>query len=334
MKLLSDFVNPEPGVLIGVCSADRLSYLEALDFDAPFIPTDIEKKIDPKAVMKDARSVIVVLLSYRRIKSQLDDRKKRGRIAAFAARADYHRSLKTIMRSITSALPPNNSVMLVDSAKLNERAFAFRAGLGFIGRNRFLINDEFGSFTNIGLILTDLELYPTIPEEEWIEKYVQKTTEKEFRDEIRDGFKDSNESQMPTHKQSAELTDSILFANCGSCRVCVKACPGKALSEDGFDYSRCVSYLTQKKDALSESDVKAIGRHVYGCDVCQDVCPFNAGVSESTPVMQRLFSPELEWLSDISEEEFQETFGETCIAWRGAGLLRRNAQAILRSLRE
>jgi len=104
-----------------------------------------------------------------------------------------------------------------------------------------------------------------------------------------------------------------------SCNKCVKACPSGALAER-FDVESCISYLTQKNEVTPEEEAK-IGRHLYGCDICQDVCPKN----KPQPIAWAV--PE-DWLN-ISDEEFAHKYGNTPISWRNAAHLRRNARIVI-----
>jgi len=103
-----------------------------------------------------------------------------------------------------------------------------------------------------------------------------------------------------------------------SCLSCINACPTGALSEsDSSDASRCISYLTQK-DNLTQEEAILMGNHLYGCDLCQDVCPFNH------PQPKAWANPG-DWLS-MSDDDFTNTYGHTAMLWRGTALLRRNAK--------
>ncbi|MCX7694191.1 MAG: tRNA epoxyqueuosine(34) reductase QueG [Caloramator sp.] len=116
---------------------------------------------------------------------------------------------------------------------------------------------------------------------------------------------------------------------CGQCNKCITACPVGAIKEDYYiDANKCLSYITQKKDDLSEEEQEQLGLRIYGCDTCQDVCPFNKGVQISNIVD---FLPE-DWNININEEvfmnlsnsEFNKTFKTTSAGWRGKKVLQRN----------
>jgi epoxyqueuosine reductase len=118
------------------------------------------------------------------------------------------------------------------------------------------------------------------------------------------------------------FTESKNFNGCpDGCLLCLEACPV------GLDKKRCISYLTQKKGDLNEEEKKLMGRQLYGCDICQTVCPFNkSAFSICTEVLHKLnniFPPE-EWLQS-SDDALAEKYGHTAMWWRGPEVMRRNA---------
>lgn len=122
------------------------------------------------------------------------------------------------------------------------------------------------------------------------------------------------------------------FEPCGSCRKCIDACPGGALSEDGFVYKKCLSYLTQAK-TLSFEDCTLMGRQIYGCDVCQKVCPHNSDTVLFTDRLNE-FHPDIEQLLSLSPREFRERFGKSAAGWRGRKIIRRNAVIALSNIHD
>jgi epoxyqueuosine reductase len=164
------------------------------------------------------------------------------------------------------------------------------AGLGWLGKNTLLLNETLGSWLFLGVILTSLELKPSL----------------------------SNGEAAPPDL-------------CGNCRQCLDACPTGALVEPYvMDARRCISYLTiELRGKVPEESREETGWQVYGCDICQDVCPYNrnAPVTELNEFQPRgrdsqksLLSPKLSWLAGISEEEFREVFKGSAMKrtkWRG-----------------
>lgn len=123
--------------------------------------------------------------------------------------------------------------------------------------------------------------------------------------------------------------DSQAVGGCGECNLCIKACPAKAIEEPYYvNAKKCLSYVSQKKDELSDEEINKLGLRIFGCDTCQDVCPFNK-IAEASNIDE--FIPE-KWNIDIDEEkilgmtnkEFKDSFGKTSSGWRGKDLIKRN----------
>ena len=176
----------------------------------------------------------------------------------------------------------------VDTGPIVERVAAHHAGLGWLAKNTMLINEEIGSWLFLGVIVTTLDLAPSL----------------------------SDPAQLP-----ADL--------CGNCRLCLDACPTEAFAEPYvLDARRCISYLTiELRGAIPEELRAPMGRMVFGCDICQDVCPWNrnapvATLAEFLPRthLAPLFAPELESLAALTENEFREIFRGSPVKrakWRG-----------------
>jgi epoxyqueuosine reductase len=166
-----------------------------------------------------------------------------------------------------------------------ERVHAKYAGIGWIGKNTCILNQQFGSWLFLGVILTSIELQPDRPAPD----------------------------------------------RCGSCTRCIDACPTNAfVGPYQLDANRCISYLTiEKRGSIPEEFRDGMGRHVFGCDICQDVCPWNrkspiTNAPEFQP-QDGLVNPALDWLANISEEEFREKFRGSPIKRTKRTGLRRNA---------
>ncbi len=187
----------------------------------------------------------------------------------------------------------------VDTGPLVERVYAKYAGVGWIGKNTCIINQQLGSWLFLGVILTSLDVAP-IP---------------------------ASPSADPL-----KLTPDLPAPDrCGTCTRCIEACPTDAIvAPYQLDSNLCISYLTiEKRGEIPEPMRAELGRHVFGCDICQDVCPWNRKApATSAPEFQPrdgLVNPALAWLAEMSAEEFRERFrGSPMRRTKRAGL-RRNA---------
>lgn len=266
-----------------------------------------ERRRHPEKVLDTKGSVIVCALHYntvhpysseaahRRATSGTEEEAPRGWISRYAWGRDYHEvlweRLNALLELLAERFPENHfSRAYADTGPVAERIFAKHAGLGWIGKNTLLLNDKLGSWFFLGVIVTSLELAPSL-----------------------------TAGEMPP----ADL--------CGNCRQCLDACPTQALIEPYvMDARRCISYLTiELRGEIPAEFREAIGRQVYGCDICQDVCPYNreaplTGVADfaprSWPQGKSLLEPRLEWLAGMSEEEFREKFRGSAMKrakWRG-----------------
>ena len=252
-----------------------------------------------------ARSVVVCAINYNTAQpysTQVSDdstkNEKRGWISRYAwGQHDYHESVMPRLRQVEAVLKNacgTNDVVTrcyVDTGPIVERVVAKYAGIGWIGKNTCIINQKMGSWLFLGVILTSLDLEP----------------------ELRPGVTAPD--------------------RCGSCTRCIDACPtGAFIAPYQLDSNRCIAYLTiEKRGALPEDEElrSGMGRHVFGCDICQDVCPWNrkapaTNVAEFQP-RQELVNPALGWLAEMSAEEFRHTFRGSPLRRAKPSGLRRNA---------
>ena len=243
-----------------------------------------------------ARSVIVCAINYNTehpYSTELRD-PNRGWISRYAwSREDYHdavlRRLEQVEAALHEAVEQSDPQLItrsyVDTGPIVERVFAKYAGVGWIGKNTCIINQKIGSWLFLGVILTSLELTPDVAAPD----------------------------------------------RCGTCTRCIEACPTDAiLAPYQLDANRCISYLTIEKRGSIPEELRAdIGRHVFGCDICQDVCPWNRKAPATTApefaAREGLVNPALDWLAEMSAEEFRETFRGSPIRRTKRSGLRRNA---------
>jgi epoxyqueuosine reductase len=244
-----------------------------------------------------ARSVIVCAINYNSPPPHSTEcaNPERGWISRYAwSETDYHDAVLAKLRQLESRLvefidaageEPPRTWCYVDTGPLIERAFAAHSGVGWIGKNTCILNQEQGSWLFVATMLTSLELTPSTPAED----------------------------------------------RCGSCTRCIDACPTDALHEPyKMDARRCISYLTIEKRGDIPSDLReGMGNHLFGCDICQDVCPWNRRAPVTTlPEFQartELVNPLLTWIADMKVEEFREVFRGSPIKRAKLGGLRRNA---------
>jgi len=256
------------------------------------------RRRNPHLVEGQLRSAIVCALSYSTGHAYSVDAavattgEPRGWISRYAWGRDYHEimweRLNALIEMLQGKFPePIVARAYADTGPVAERIFAKYAGLGWLGKNTLLLNESLGSWFFLGVILTSLDLPPTL---------------------------------AATEAPTADL--------CGNCRQCLDACPTEALVEPYvLDARRCISYLTiELRGNIPEEFREAMGRHVFGCDICQDVCPYNrtAPVTQLEDFQPRegeaLFQPSLEWLARMSEKEFRANFRGNAIKrakWKG-----------------
>lgn len=256
---------------------------------SPFLPLDVDKNTNPLKVWSEVKSIISLGISYKHSTPLDKDESNVAKIARVAWGQDYHivlmDKMKDLMIAIQKKVPQLEYKAFTDSGFLLDRAIAERSGLGFYGKNGFIINPLYGSYIFLGHILINMHI------------------------------------EEDTKKMSSE---------CGSCKRCITACPTGALQEgQGFDSKKCVSYLTQKKEFLNREERKSLGSNLYGCDMCQEVCPMNkkslySKQSDFAPKVS-IVRPKLRDLLEMNNKTFKENYGSTAAGWRGKKNLQRNA---------
>lgn len=245
---------------------------------------------DPVTLLPGARSVVCIAVPYATPPPR--ERRGRGRVSAYAWSADYHRRMRGLLDELAAQIdllagaPVTRAVC--DTAPLAERAYAARAGLGWIGKHTSLIVHGLGSAVFLGEIVTTLELEPDPP----------------------------------------------LRTSCGACARCVDVCPTGALRGDRtIDATRCISDLTQRRDAIPHALRPLVGGWVWGCDLCNDACPpsIRAGTRggpSAAPLDDESAAPDLQALLRTRGAAFAR-LRRSAMGWRGATVLRRNAAVAL-----
>ena len=208
----------------------------------------LEGRRDPRALLAGARTVVVVALGYGAPDVVPLGTGPRGVISRYARGLDYHGVLKEKLRALAGRLAQRLGREVaarpcVDTAPLLERDLAERAGVGFVAKNTMLIAPGLGSYVLLGELLLDVE---------------------------------ASASEPPAPEASRK--------RCGECRACLDACPTGAF-DDAFvlDARRCISYLTIELQGPIPTELRpAVGTRIFGCDVCQEVCPFNGAAAAGT----------------------------------------------------
>ena len=278
----------------------EMKYMEARDETGELKRTSLGR------VAPWARSVVVCAINYNTVNpysTQVDDA-SRGWISRYAwAREDYHDAVLRRLQQVEDQLRGlaatgdwplgTGNLQLrsyVDTGPLIERVYAKYAGIGWIGKNTCIINQQIGSWLFLGVIITSLDL-----------------------------------------TDNALTPDLPAPDRCGTCTRCITACPTQAIVAPGvLDAQLCISYLTiEKRGEISEELRPGMGHHVFGCDICQDVCPWNrkapATCASEFEAREGLVNPALDWLAEMQQEEFREVFRGSPIKRAKLSGLRRNA---------
>jgi epoxyqueuosine reductase len=259
-------------------------------------------RANPRNLLPSAQSIICVGKLYNTAHPHTgetpDADTKRGWVSRYAWGADYHdvlrQGLELLVRRIQELHgEPFDSKICIDTAPLLERSYARRAGLGWIGKNTCLINQQQGSWFFLGELLLSIPF----------------------------------ESDAPPPNR------------CGTCTRCIDACPTAALISDGnggwtLDARLCISYLTiEKRGEIEETLARKFGDHVFGCDICQDVCPWNrrAPVTAEASFEPSWFAPELASLAELEETDFRRIFRSSPVRRAKYSGLMRNVAIALRN---
>lgn len=267
-----------------------------------------EPRKDFSKILENSKTLISLATNY--FYKQKELKAGHGRIARYAYGRDYHKVIKKRLKKLEDYIKELSKTegkeaetrSYVDTGPILERAMARQAGLGFIGKNTCLITKEFGSWVFLSEIITTLEL--------------------EFN------FVTSDETDCPAPP----------FAICGSCHLCIDACPTKAIIAPGIiDARRCISYQTieNKTSEIPQEIATAIAKtkRIFGCDICQEVCPHNSRAKESTDKELRepiIAGDQLnlkEILSIKSDQAYLEKFAGSPLMRTKKKGLQRNAEA-------
>ncbi len=250
-----------------------------------------EKRADPAGLLENAKSVISLARNYYTPFKHADGTAK---ISRYAWGDDYHLvigdALGKMVEELRAGFPGNKFTWYCDTGPLMDKAWAQRAGIGWIGKHTNVINRSLGSWFFLAEIITDLDLEP----------------------------------------------DEPAVDHCGSCRACIDACPtGAIVGPYVLDSNKCISFLTieNREDSIPDELMPKLDNWLFGCDICQDVCPWN--LKFETPTDSTAFRPRAENLnlkaSDVhlmNREEFAERFRRSPVKRAKYEGLQRNAKAL------
>lgn len=254
-------------------------------------------------IPENAKSLIVILFGY------YTEEYPNRNVARYAIPDDYHKVTGAVLENLTNSLraafPEEQFQPFIDQSPIQEVRAAVMAGLGGEGMNGLLFNRAYGSYCFIGEIVTTKYLRPPF-----------------FSAVMRPGDPKAG---------MGGKTLGMMNAFCLECQKCVQACPGGALSPNGFDPTKCRSAITQKKGLLNpwEENQVRLGKMAWGCDICNDCCPLNktAQKSDLSQFYEHL-------IPVLTEENVEELSVSKAYGWRGKGVLLRNLKLISQTTAE
>ncbi len=245
-----------------------------------------DKRSDPRILLENTQSIVVVALNYYPQKKQHPDA---AQLAYYAYGKDYHLVVKEKLRNlytfINKNITPVQGRIFCDTAPFSEKYHAVKAGLGWIGKNTQLIIPGKGSFFFLGAMLLDIPL---------------------------------------------PYDEAFIHNRCGNCRKCMDACPTGALIEPGqLNANRCLSYLTiEYKGILPDFYAESSGNCVYGCDICNKVCPWNNAPenadTEEFQLSENKLNLTVEKIEQMTGPEFDDLFQDSPVHRIGLNQLKRN----------
>ena len=258
-----------------------------------YMENHFDKRLDPRLLVDGAKSVISLGLNYYTEQQQTDP--LAPKISKYAYGADYHHVIKDKLKQLLQFINENIGEVggraFVDSAPVLDKAWARKAGLGWIGKNTNLISKQVGSFFFLCELIVDIEL----------EYDIEPTAD-----------------------------------HCGTCTRCIDACPTEAIvGPYVVDGSKCISYLTiELKNEIPAEFKGKMDNWMFGCDICQDVCPWNRfSLLHSEPAFEP--HPDLLHLTatdlhEITEDTFQKVFKNSAEKRTKFSGLKRNIEFLSR----
>lgn len=251
-----------------------------------YLAKNVAVRTNPRERFPWAKSVVSILVPYSSDRPHAVEGALSNHVARYALGDDYHDVLDGILRKFEEALPGVKTWRYVDTGPLSDRSYAAQAGLGWIGKNGMLIDEEHGSYVFIGTLLTALE---------------------------------------------NDINAATVADRCGACTRCLDACPTNAILPDRtVDSAHCISYATIEH--RGELDITTAG-NVFGCDICQEVCPWNQAPADSHPA----FAPREEYratpvtdLLRFAQSDFSSLFRKSAVKRAKLAGMQRNVRVLSR----
>ncbi|MDP2624693.1 MAG: tRNA epoxyqueuosine(34) reductase QueG [Candidatus Peregrinibacteria bacterium] len=265
-----------------------------------YMSRDLPRRRSVESLLPGAKSVVCLAVNYYRLQRESASPNQQGavepsgQVARYAYGRDYHKiiekMLKRLVRTLREEYPQHEWKSYVDTGAVLERSYSEQAGLGYIGKNTNLITPELGSWVFLAEVLTTMELT---------------------------GRSDGHETP----------TDS-----CGHCRLCLDICPtGALVGERELDARKCISYLTIENRGPIPIELRPlIGDWIYGCDLCQEICPKNVraqAISVEELVAKRI-GGDFQLLGDILQLRTDEQFNER---FAGSAMRRAKREGLVRN---
>ncbi len=285
--------------IIGFTSMLDYSYLKDFlnkridnNYNNEFEEQNINKRLDIRSVFPKCKSIITIGVPYAE-GYEIPYTKDQGLLSVVSFGEDYHKKLYKILFNLAEEIKKHKSfeyMICVDTSPLIDKEICKKANLGGYGKNTLLINEDYGSFINLGYLLTDLEI------------------------------------------EDSEFNNKDV---CGECDLCIKSCPNNAIFKTGgLNSKKCVSYLTQTKQYIPIEYRKSMRNQIYGCDICQIVCPKNKqNLEKRTNKGYDELLIDLNELMNISNNDYMKKYGHLSGSWRGKNTWKRNGLIAIGNLK-
>lgn len=270
----------------------------------------------PSDHLSGVKSIITILLPYH-LGLTRGEKKPELALSKASIFSDYHKMLEIQLESLSEFIQKTyhkNSIYYCDTGPLNDKAVLLKTGTVKLLRNSLLYHHNYGSRFYIGYLLTELEL---------------DTNEiKEFDKCLREYIP----LELDAYKHKSLSIESLFHPFCSQCGRCMAACPNKAIQTHGhLDSKRCISFLTQSNEWDRLGEDLTLNGYVYGCDICQLVCPLNGKDLSKSYGYDKVVSEEvsLEALEQMTNREFKNIYQSSSAGWIGKKRFIRNAKQIL-----